>query len=160
MKQYSANNGSRRKKVLLISSCGGHWVQMNRLLPAFADHEVSFASTARDYAQSIPAGRFFYVPDASLKSNPLSILWLAIRVMAILIRLRPDVVLTTGAAPGFFALVFAKVLRKRTIWVDSIANVNELSTSGKRVGKFADLYITQWEHLAQDNGPHYYGSVV
>jgi len=158
--QYSKDSASSPKKIFLISSCGGHWVQMNRLLPAFSDHEVSFASTARDYAQSIPAGRFHYVPDASLKSNPLAILWLALRVLTILIRLRPDVVLTTGAAPGFFALVFAKLLGKKTIWVDSIANVNELSTSGKRVGRFADLYITQWEHLAQDNGPHYYGSVV
>ena len=150
----------RRKRILLISSCGGHWVQMNRLAPAFEDHDVYFASTEREYSQMVPAGRFSYVPDASLKSNPLMIVWLALCVLTILIKVRPQVVLSTGAAPGFFALFFAKLFRKKTIWVDSIANVNEMSVSGKKVARFADLYITQWQHLAQDHGPQYFGSVV
>lgn len=149
-----------KKRILLISSCGGHWVQMNRLRPAFEDHEVYFACTERAYAQSAPEGRFFYVPDASLKSNPFKILWLALNVLAILIKIRPHVVLSTGAAPGFFALTLAKLIRSKTIWVDSIANVNELSVSGRKVGRFADLYITQWEHLAREGGPQYFGSVV
>lgn len=148
------------KRILLISSCGGHWVQMNRLLPAFDDNDVYFASTEREYAQMVPAGRFTYVQDASLKSNPLLVVWLALSVLSILIKIRPDVVVSTGAAPGFFALMFAKLFRKKTIWVDSIANVEQLSVSGRKVAPFADLHITQWEHLARENGPEFYGSVV
>lgn len=148
------------KRILLISSCGGHWVQMNRLLPAFEEHDVYYASTERAYAQMVPTGRFSYVPDASLKSNPLMILWLAINVLAILIKIKPQIVVTTGAAPGFFALFFAKLLRRKTVWLDSIANVDQLSVSGQKVARFADLYITQWEHLARDGGPEYFGSVV
>lgn len=150
----------KAKKILLISSCGGHWVQMNRLLPAFEDHSVYFASTEREYSQVVPAGRFYYVPDGSRNSNPLLIIWLALSVLTILIKIRPQVVVTTGAAPGFIALFFAKCFRRKTVWVDSIANVNELSMSGRKVARFADLYVTQWEHLARDNGPHYFGSVV
>ena len=45
-------------------------------------------------------------------------------------RLRPDVVITTGAAPGYFAVRIGKLLGARVVWVDSIANAEELSLSG------------------------------
>ena len=34
-------------------------------------------------------------------------------------------VISTGAAPGYFAMRFAKWLGRRTIWIDSIANVEQ-----------------------------------
>jgi hypothetical protein len=37
----------------------------------------------------------------------------------------------------------------RTIWLDSIANVDELSLSGQMAGRFADLWLTQWPHLTE-----------
>ena len=48
----------------------------------------------------------------------------------------------------------------RTIWLDSIANVEELSMSGSWIGRSADLWLTQWPHLARPEGPHYAGSVL
>jgi len=133
---------------------------MNRLLPAFDGHDVYFASTERDYAQVVPTGSFSFIPDASRTSSVLRILWQALSVLVVLLTIRPHVVLTTGAAPGFFALFFAKKLGMKTIWVDSIANVDEVSMSGRKAAKYADLYLTQWEQLAEKSGPHYYGSVV
>ena len=78
----------------------------------------------------------------------------------ILIRYRPDVVISTGAAPGYFALRLARLIGARTIWIDSMANAEELSLSGQRIGKHADLWLTQWEHLAKPEGPQYLGSVL
>jgi hypothetical protein len=73
---------------------------------------------------------------------------------------RPDVVISTGAAPGYFAILFGKKLGAKTIWLDSIANVDELSMSGRAVGKYADLWLTQWEHLATEGGPDFIGAVL
>ena len=70
------------------------------------------------------------------------------------------VVISTGAAPGFFGLAFGKLLGARTIWIDSMANVEELSLSGRQVRRFADLWLTQWPHLARPDGPRYEGGVV
>jgi hypothetical protein len=70
------------------------------------------------------------------------------------------VVISTGAAPGYFALRFGKRLGARTIWLDSIANVDELSLSGQRAGKYAGLWLTQWQHLATPAGPHFAGAVL
>jgi hypothetical protein len=92
---------SGKKRILLISSCGGHWVQMNRLTPAFADHDIYFSSTETEYSELVPEGHFFPVPDGSRQSNPLLIARLAFNVLLLLLKVRPHVVLTTGAAPGF-----------------------------------------------------------
>jgi hypothetical protein len=69
-------------------------------------------------------------------------------------------VISTGAAPGLFGVAIGSLLGARTIWVDSIANGEELSLSGHRARRFADLWLTQWPHLASKDGPFYRGSVL
>lgn len=149
-----------RDVVLLVSSSGGHWVQMNRLVSAFQGSSLHFASTERDYSQVVESGRFHYVPDASESSTFFQIGWQALRVLLLILSVRPDVVVTTGAAPGYFALLFAKKMGAKTIWIDSVANVDRISLSGRKAAKHADLFLTQWEHLACEGGPVFYGSVV
>lgn len=147
------------QKVLAISSPGGHFVQLTRLLSAFEGSDLVVASTHGDYASQVPAARFALIPDASMSSK-LGLIRLAWSVLRLLRRERPDIILSTGAAPGYFALRMGKWFGARTIWVDSIANVEELSLSGRQVGRFADLWLTQWEHLATDGGPQFSGSVL
>ena len=66
---------------------------------------------------------------------------------------RPDAVVTTGSAPGMICLALAKVLtRARTMWIDSIANCERLSSSGKRARFFADVWLTQWPELSRPEG--------
>jgi UDP-N-acetylglucosamine:LPS N-acetylglucosamine transferase len=75
-------------------------------------------------------------------------------------RQRPDWVVTTGAAPGYFALVAGKLLGARTIWIDSVANVEELSLAGRKARRWATHWLTQWPQLASPSGPTYLGSVL
>lgn len=150
----------KQLKVLMVSSCGGHWIQMNRLVPAFAGEELHFASTERTYSQFNPNHPFYFIPEASRTSSFLLLIWQALNVLYVLLKVRPDIIVTTGAAAGFFAIFLGRKLRIKTIWVDSIANVDEVSLSGSRAAKYADLFITQWSHLAQEKGPHYYGAVI
>jgi UDP-N-acetylglucosamine:LPS N-acetylglucosamine transferase len=77
------------------------------------------------------------------------------------VRERPDVVITTGSAPCLFALGLArKLFGARTIWIDSVANAEKLSSSGAQARRVADVWLTQWEHLAKPDGPQYWGSVL
>jgi len=151
--------GASGKRILAVSSGGGHWVQLGRLRPAFDGHHVTFVTVDPLYASDVPGARFHVVNDAT-RWNKLGLVLLALRITLILLRTRPDVVLSTGAAPGYLALRIGKLLGRRTIWVDSVANVEELSLSGRRVGKHADLWLTQWPHLERPAGPRYMGSVL
>ena len=85
---------------------------------------------------------------------------LAVRMLLIVIKVRPDVVISTGAAPGCLAIRFGKLLGARTIWIDSIANVERLSMSGGLARRHADLWLTQWAHLSSDEGPAFRGTVL
>ena len=148
-----------KKKVMLVASSGGHWVQLNKLLPAFESCEKVFVTTESKYQSSVGDDKLLLVPDAS-RWNKIKLMWLALVTFKHVVTVRPDVVVTTGAAPGYFAVVFAKKLGVTTIWLDSIANVDELSMSGKMAGKYADLWLTQWEHLARPEGPRFVGGVL
>jgi len=155
----SSAKTSSRRKILALSSGGGHWLQLCRLLPAFQDHDVVLATTHAGYSSQAQGYRFRAIPDAT-RWNKLKLVWLSCHVLILLLRERPDIVISTGAAPGYLALRLGKLLRMRTIWVDSIANAKELSLSGQKIGPYADLWLTQWEHLARPGGPHYAGSVL
>ena len=150
----------KKTRVLLISSSGGHWVQMNRLKPALEGNALFFACTDKSYEQVVTEGKFFAVPEASQTSSKFTILAQAFCVLFILLKIKPHAIITTGAAPGFFALFFGRFLKIKTVWLDSIANVDEPSLSGRKAAKYADLYLTQWQHLAGVNGLQYFGSVI
>lgn len=146
------------KKVLAVASGGGHWVQLLRLRPAFEHHNVIYMTTNADYAKDVSC-ELVTVTDANLDEK-MKLARMFIDVLIQLLRIRPDIVITTGAAPGFAAIFLGRLLGAKTIWVDSIANSEELSKSGKEAHRFAHVWLTQWEHLAQPKGPVYWGAVL
>lgn len=151
---------SKTPKLLAISSGGGHWVQLLRLRPAFEGCEVVYATVLEGYRSDLVEGADFRVIPDSNRSNKIALVRSAWSIFWLIYRLRPDVVLSTGAAPGYFGVRFGKWLGARVVWVDSIANAEELSMSGAKAGSFVDLWLTQWPHLARQSGPHCFGSVL
>jgi len=142
------------RKVVAVASGGGHWVQLLRLRPAFDGCDVTFVTVNEQYRADLEPGAKFLVVNDATRWNKIGLVRLALRMLWILVRIRPDVVITTGAAPGFFALRLGRLLGARTAWIDSIANVEEVSLSGRRIGPKTDLWLTQWPHLAGPIGAH------
>lgn len=154
-----AGDARRRRRVLAVASAGGHWVQLLRMRPAWADCDVTYVTTNSGYRAQVAPARYYTVRDAN-RWDKVGLLQQAAKLAWIVLRVRPHVVISTGAAPGYFALRFGKWIGARTIWVDSIANVDELSLSGQRIGPHADLWLTQWAHLACPDGPRHVGAVI
>jgi len=148
-----------RRPILAISSGGGHWAQLMCLRPAWEELRVVYATVSDGYRREVHPAPLFVVPDGNLQTKA-ALLRMCLSVLVLVLRVRPAAVVTTGAAPGFFGVVFGKVIGAKTVWIDSIANADELSLSGRKVGRFADAWLTQWEHLTAARGPHYRGSVL
>ena len=144
---------------MLVSSAGGHWVELRRLDPAFAGFEKLYVTTKAEYESQISDGQFFVVPDA-MRWNKFLLLRLCFSMLALLLMLRPACIVTTGSAPGFFALFWGKKLGIKTVWLESISSVEEMSLSGRKAKPYADLWLTQWEHLAGTDGPYFKGSIL
>ncbi len=159
---------TRQPRVMAVASGGGHWVQLCRLIPAWDGCKVTYVTTtmgfktqvealAADRGQERPA--YHMVLEAN-RWQKRRLLWSLMQIAFLLLKTRPDVVITTGAAPGFFALRLGALLGCRTVWLDSIANAEELSLAGKRAGAHSDLWLTQWPHLAAEDGPDFKGKVL
>lgn len=148
-----------KRRILAIASGGGHWVQLMRLAPAFDGFDIAYVSRDPSSAADVAGRPYFTIGDAS-RHQKLAFARVVLQALWLLIRLRPTVIVTTGAAPGLVALALGKTLfRAKTVWIDSIANVETLSGSGRLAARFADIRLTQWPDLATD-GVEHWGAVL
>ena len=134
------------KKILAISSSGGHWVQMQRITSSFSGNEVVYVSTLKGYAKEVFPYKYYQVKDASAWSK-LNLFFLFFQLGKIIFKERPNIVISTGAAPGLFAILLSRLIGARTLWLDSIANYEKISLSGRLAKYFTHLHLTQCEHL-------------
>lgn len=147
------------KKILAVSSSGGHWTQLMMIIDAFEGHDLSLMTTYNNpaVARRPHGSRLIKVRQARITQKLLMAI-LASQVLFHIVRLRPDIVVSTGAAPGYFAVLFGKLLGAKTIWLDSIANYERPSLSGQKIQPYCDKFLTQWPHLSPP--ATYWGKVL
>lgn len=148
-----------RPRVMAVASRGGHWVQLLRLRPALAECDVTFVTTVGSYRAGVGDASFRVVTEATA-ANKFRLFILALQLLWLLITIRPEVVMSTGAAPGCLAVRLGKLFGCRTLWIDSIANAQTLSLSGKLVREHADVVLSQWEHVAKVDRVEFFGAVL
>ena len=129
------------------------------LRPTLEQYRIRFATTEPAVALLHGIDGAEKLPDCN-QHKPISSLRCALVALWIVLKFRPNVVLSTGAAPGFFCILFGRLIGARTLWIDSVANGEELSMCGKLSKRFAHQCWTQWEHLAVAENPGYHGAVL
>lgn len=143
-----------RKTILAISSSGGHWQQLCLLSEAFGHHRVIRVSTTKNEVED-----HYQVPNCSLTS-----LWLlpvvAAKMLILLFRFRPHFVVSTGAMPGLIGVALGRLLGAKTVWIDSYANAEKMSLSGRAAKSFANLWLTQSPRVARETGAKYAGALL
>ena len=149
----------RKPKLLAAASGGGHWIQLLRLNDAFIDFETVYVSMFANYADAVPGARLHTIPDAS-RFDKMSFLKVWTKAVSIMLRERPDAIVTTGSAPMLSFIILGRMMGARTLWVDSIANAERLSSSGRLARKLAHQTISQWPEVAAREGVECWGSVL
>ena len=158
-------NQTRQKqtRVLAIASGGGHWMQLLRLRPAFEGCAVHYATVDASQRDAVEAEGFHVFRDAN-RDRKFDLLLQILQVLWLLLRLRPDAIVSTGASCGYVAVRIGRLFGCRTLFIDSVANAEQLSLSGALAERHADLMLTQWPHLAAGHtdgaGARYGGSVI
>ena len=148
-----------RRNVLAVASGGGHWEQLMRLRPTLDRYATRYATTDPAVAHQRGIDNAFALPDCN-KDRPVSSALCALKAAWIVLRVRPHIVLSTGAAPGFFCLMAGRLAGARTLWIDSVANGEELSMCGRLSKRLAHECLTQWEDLADGHAVKYRGAVL
>lgn len=146
------------KRVLAVASGGGHWKQLMLIRNAFSESTVKYVTTIPGLAEQEGIKDFELVKDSN-QNEKIALLITLCQVFWVTLKYRPHVVISTGAAPGIWAILVGRLFGAKTIWLDSIANAEKLSLGGKISKKIASTVLTQWEHLADGKRVIYRGSV-
>lgn len=152
------------KKILFISSIGGHLTQLLQLKPLFDKYEYHIVTEKTELslklnekynmsylvygARNYP---FRYVFKFSY--NVLKSFWLFLRH-------KPDVIISTGAHTAVPMCYIAKIFRKKVIFIESFSKTTTPTLSGKLVYPIADLFIVQWESMLEVYPNAVYGGTL
>ena len=138
----------KKLKVFAVASIGGHWVQLLRIAKALEkEFDVVYMSTHEKCA-TMGEARVYYSMNDFSRWDFYKMFPELLHSIYIICKEKPSIVITTGAAPGLVCLFAAKICGIRTVWIDSIANVEHISFSGRIASKFASRIYTQWPSLA------------
>ena len=109
-----------------------------------------YVTTKPELARKLEKRGRTYVIGECNRRHPLRAFAVFIRSLVLVVRERPTVVITTGSFPLALVCFSSKLLGAKVVWIDSVANVEQLSMSGRFVRYFADLFLTQWPELASN----------
>ena len=136
-------------KLCVGASSGGHMTELNSLIEVSNNWSVKpgMMITTLEFgphAKNIP----HYVLGECNRNSPFAAVKVFCRSFAVVLKERPDVVLTTGAMPLAIFAVLAKLFGARIIWIDSIAQIDRVSLSGRLIMPLADKFYVQWPQIA------------
>jgi predicted nucleotidyltransferase len=80
--------------------------------------------------------------------------------LVMVLRVRPQAVLSSGGGMTIAPCLIAKLVGAKVIYVESGARVHTLSRTGRFLYRFADLFIVQWQSLAEKYPKAIYGGVL
>ena len=141
------------KKVLFISSGGGHWNELMRLKPLFNKYNSYFATEKLKATENLKEkfnGKFFYLLYGTkdhMLTYPFKLLANSFISLYQFIKIRPDVVVTTGVQSAGPMCCIAKIFRKKIVYIETMANINKKTATGRIIYHFADLFIVQWKSM-------------
>jgi len=148
-------------RICVVASSGGHLSQLLKLADSWAGYGT-FCITTTDIvrAKLEKYGKTYVVGECN-RQHPFKLAVVLIRCLSAVLREKPKVVISTGAATGCITCFLGKIIGAKVIWIDSITNVNKLSFSGRLVRHIADLLLVQWPELAdQYEKAEYVGTVI
>jgi len=134
-------------KILAIASKGGHWVQLLRITKALNHCDIAYVSTYSRLSETVKEHPFYTILDGD-RNAIFRLLQTLFIMFKIIYKTQSDIIITTGSAPALMGIIAGKIMGKKTIWIDSIANVEKVSTSGRIAHYFANRVYTQWPDLA------------
>ena len=149
------SEGKLKKRVIFTSSAGGHYSELSEL-QELMDSYNSFLITEdhemmQIYKQHNKARSWYLRPGT--KEHLLRFLWNFPFNIAtsfkVYWKVRPDVIVATGAHTTIPICYIAKAFRKKVIFIETFANIRTKTLSGKLVYPIADLFLVQWEEMLE-----------
>ena len=148
-------SGDTMKKVMFISSTGGHLTELLQLSEMFDryDYSVVTEKTKSNASLKDKYGKRMHYVAYGTKEHLFSYLfifaWNILKSFCLFVSIRPDVVITTGTHTAVPMCYIAHLFKKKVIWIETFANSRSQTQAGKLVYPIADLFVVQWESMLE-----------
>jgi len=139
------------KKVLFISSEGGHFAELQKIEFNRYDYQIVTEKTAstKVYKEKYK-NKIHYLLYGTRKTPIRYFFILLINFFVSLfyfLRYWPDVVITTGTHTAVPMCFIAKMFFKKVIWIETYASINRRTLAGRIVYPIANTFIVQWKSM-------------
>ena len=131
--------------------------EMLNILDAFEDHEIFFVTNKSKHTEKLhEIGRVYYIADMIdvssfvlvLLTRLLQLFLVLIPCIKILLKEKPSVIVSCGGAGTVPLCYLGKLTGAKVIYITSLTRIKDLSYMDKIVYPIVDLFLVQWEHLA------------
>ena len=146
-------------KLALVCSHGGHLTEIMYLLDAFEGHELFFITYNNFRTKNLDQKKYLL---ENIGTSPLKMFKSFFQIGKILIKEKPDTIVSTGSEIAIPTFILAKMLGIKTIFIESWCRVKTKSGTGKIVYHLSDLFLVQWPELIELYGKKakYVGAVI
>ena len=147
-----------KKKVMFISSTGGHLEELTQLKKMFSKYDYhivtektkSNLSLKNKYPNKVSCLTYgTYTTLGKKITYPFKLLLNCFKSLFIYIKFRPKYIVSTGAHTAGPMCLLGKIFGSKIIFIETFANSKTKSKTGTLVYKFADLFIVQWEEMLE-----------
>lgn len=143
------------KKVLFISSTGGHFNELTQLKPLFKNYDYHIITEKdkttiglrEEYGKRIDY--LVYGTRIRIFEYPFKFIYNCLKSLILYIKIRPQYIISTGTHTAVPMCYLGKLFGSKIIFIETFANRNTKTLSGKIIYPIADLFIVQWKELLE-----------
>lgn len=154
------------KKVLFISSTGGHFSELLQLKPLFEKYN-SYIITEKDKTnesyKDVYGDKMFFLPygtRSKIFSYIFKYFYLCIKTIYLYFKIRPKYIVTTGTHTAVPMCYLGKLFGSKIIFVETFANSKSKTLSGRMIYPIANLFIVQWREMLKMYPKAVYGGSI
>ena len=141
------------KKVLFISSTGGHLSEMMMLESLFKKYDYHIITEKTDTTKNLSekykgkVNYLIYGTKDHFLIYPFKLFLNCFISLFIYLKVRPNVIITTGTHTAGPMCCIGKLFGSKIIYIETMANIETKTVTGRIIYYFADLFIVQWESM-------------
>ena len=132
-------------KVCLVGSSGGHLTHIYLLEEFWKNKERFWVTFEKEDSISLLKDEkkyWCYFPTNRNIKNLIKNTFLAIKI---LFKEKPDIIISSGAAPAIPFFYIGKIMGKKLIYIEVYDRITSPTLTGKIVYPITDKFILQWE---------------
>lgn len=149
MKIWGAHMNEKKIKIIFAASSGGHYEQLLMLKPLMQKYPSIIVTEKTTYQAQDKVISTYYLKQINRKEILFlpKLIFNFFKSLVIVIRERPNVMVTTGVLSIIPLAFIMKLKRGKLIYIESFAKTSSKTMSGNLLYRYADQFYVQWPDM-------------